>query len=299
MAIWAARAADAGWIAELFDPIAVAFVERLAWGFRNEVWKVVLADGRRLAVTRFVDAGAAPAVVSLTRRLRPRLEGIGVPVPAATAESEAGPGVLVTEYIDGAVGAAMLDEPGGPALVGSLLGAMWRRLADVDPDGLSLDRTWTRPAELAVVARAWLDRSATWMAQHERRRMADAIATFPSLLAGRPAGFVHGDLAPVNILVRDRALAALVDFEFARLGDPLLDAGWFELIMTVHHPADEPAAWGAFVSAAGAAIDDPVSRDLRRLLPLVRILEILDDPLLEAGGRAHWLAILRTGLAAA
>lgn len=250
-------------------------------------------------MTRFVDARAAPGIVSLTRDLRPRLEAAGVPVPAWSAAGGASPAILVTDYVEGAVGAAMLDEPGGPALVGSLLGATWRRLAAVDPRRLGLDETWTRPAGLAVASRARLDRASASLARTEQRRLAEAIATLPGLLAGRPAGFVHGDLAPVNILVRDRRLVALVDLEFARLGDPLLDAGWFDLILAFHHAADEPAAWRAFASASGVALDDPVSRDLLRLLPLVRILEILDDPILTAGDRAHWLAILRSGLAAA
>ncbi len=299
MTIRAAPAAAPGWISDLFDPIAIVSAGRLAWGFRNEVWKVELVDGRRLAVTRFVDARAAPGIVSLTRDLRPRLEAAGVPVPAWSAADEASPAILVTDYVDGAVGAAVLDEPGGPALVGSLLGATWRRLAAVDPRRLGLDATWTRPAELAVASEARLDRSSAALTRIEQRRLAEAIATLPGLLAGRPAGFVHGDLAPVNMLVRDRGLAALVDLEFARLGDPLLDAGWFDLIMAFHHAADEPAAWRAFASASGVALDDPVSRDLLRLLPLVRILEILDDPVLTAEGRAHWLAFLRSGLAAA
>ncbi len=299
MTIPAAPAAAPGWISDVFDPVAIVAAGRLAWGFRNEVWKIELVDGRRLAVTRFLDARAAPGIVSLTRDLRPRLEAAGVPCPAWRSAGEAWPAILVTDYVEGAVGAAVLDEPGGPALVGSLLGATWRRLAAVDPRGVDLDATWSRPIELAERSDARLDRSSAFVTRVEQRRLAAAIATLPGLLAGRQAGFVHGDLAPVNILVRHRDLAALVDLEFARLGDPLLDAGWFDLIMAFHHAADEPAAWRAFASASGMALDDPVSRDLIRLLPLVRVLEILGDPVLTAAGRAHWLAFLRSGLAAA
>ncbi|MBA2720279.1 MAG: aminoglycoside phosphotransferase family protein [Chloroflexi bacterium] len=283
----------------MFGPIAIVLAGQLPWGFRNEVWRVELADGRRLAVTRFADARVAPRIVSLTRDLRPPLEAAGVPVPAVHATDAASAALLVTDFVDGAVGAAVLEEPGGPGLVGSLLGATWRRLATVDPSRLDIDATWTRPAELAVVSEARLDRSFATLTRIEKRWLAEAIATLPGVLADRPAGFVHGDLAPVNILVRDGRLAALVDLEFARIGEPLLDAGWFDLIMAVHHPADEPVAWQAFASASGAELDDPVSRYLLRLLPLVRILEILDDPVLTAGGRAHWLAFLRAGLAAA
>lgn len=38
---------------------------------------------------------------------------------------------------------------------------------------------------------------------------------------------VHGDFRPANVLIRDRRIEVLLDWEMARLGDPLDDLGWY------------------------------------------------------------------------
>jgi aminoglycoside phosphotransferase (APT) family kinase protein len=285
------------WIAAVLEPGLVRSASRLGWGFSNETWKIVLADGRRLAVTRLGQADAAPTVAALSAMIRPRLLAVGVPVPAVVdlgLAPEAG--ILVTDFIDGTPGSEVLDREGGPALVGSLLGDAWRRLSAVDPSGLPLPAAWTDAAGLAAASSARLDGAAPWLTNRERGRLVADIRELPHLLDERQPGFVHGDLVPVNVLVHERALAALLDFEFARLADRLLDASWFRWIVAFHHPEREPTAWGAFVDSSGLDGDDPSSRALLRLLPLIRILEILDDERLTTDGAAHWTRMLRACL---
>jgi len=48
-------------------------------------------------------------------------------------------------------------------------------------------------------------------------------ALAPRLGAFAPTALLHGDLWPGNLLVRDGRLVGLIDWEDARLGDPLLD----------------------------------------------------------------------------
>jgi aminoglycoside phosphotransferase (APT) family kinase protein len=62
---------------------------------------------------------------------------------------------------------------------------------------------------------------------------------------GRPAWF-HGDIAPGNLLVRDGALAAVIDFGTSGVGDPACD-----LVI----------AWTYFRGAARGAFVDAVARD--------------------------------------
>lgn len=285
------------WIAAAFEPGRIEHASRVEWGFRNEVWRVGLADGRHVAVTRFVDTESAAWIVSLTARLQPRLHAVGVPSPTVIDAVPASADLLVTEFVDGTVGAALLGEPDGPALVGSILGATWRRLAQVDPHGLGLDVTWLRPEELAESSRARLSRVGRLIGGTASRRLAEAVAFSADLLAGRRATVVHGDLVPVNVIVREGGLAALVDFEFARVAEPLLDAGWFDSVVAFHHPAQRGAAWQAFLAASGIDVDDPVTRDLLRILPMLRYLEILDDPSTAPEDAPHWIAMLRGQLA--
>jgi aminoglycoside phosphotransferase (APT) family kinase protein len=48
---------------------------------------------------------------------------------------------------------------------------------------------------------------------------------------------VHGDFGPQNMLFAATGqLAALVDWEFAHLGDPIEDLAWAEWIVRTHHP---------------------------------------------------------------
>jgi aminoglycoside phosphotransferase (APT) family kinase protein len=287
------------WVRAVFAPERIQHASRVPWGFRNEVWSIGLDDGRHLAATRFVDRDASASIVSLTERLQPRLRAVGVPTAALVDVGPASTGLLITEFVDGMVGAALLAHPDGAALVGSLLGATWRRLAGLDVDGLSLDPSWSRPGDLARSSRARLSRAGPWLGGMERRRLGEAIAACADLLVQRRPGFVHGDLAPVNVIVGDRRLAALLDFEFARLAEPLLDAGWFDAMVAYHHPAERPAAWQAFLTASGIDADESVTRDLLRILPMLRFLEILDDRRAANVDAGHWVAMLKAQLARA
>lgn len=290
----AAQSAPAWVVSALGGGISGA--AHLAWGFTNESWVATARDGRRLVVTRLADPAAAAPLRARTVLARPRLAAVGLPVPAVMEASGAWtiPGVaerqiVVSEFVEGRPGPEVLSEPGGPALVGRLLGEAWRRLADVDPSGLGLSARWAFPDDLASSAAAWAVASIPRLSRRERARLEAGLADLPSLLAGRATGLVHGDLVPANILVRGRDLAAILDLEAMRIADPLLDAGWFDWIVWFHHPADEPAAWEAFSEAGGIGERDKGAMALVALLPAIRLLEILADPALEAPARGRWL----------
>jgi aminoglycoside phosphotransferase (APT) family kinase protein len=109
----------------------------------------------------------------------------------------------------------------------------------------------------------------------------------------RPGVFVHGDVAPGNLLVRDGALAAIIDFGQLAVGDPACDLaiGWTSMdaatradfLSATGLDADTTARgrgwalWKAAIVAAGLPGTDPKNRD-RAMLTLAAITGDTDTP---------------------
>ncbi|MEJ3744369.1 aminoglycoside phosphotransferase family protein [Actinomycetes bacterium KLBMP 9797] len=68
-------------------------------------------------------------------------------------------------------------------------------------------------------------------------REVHALDVFPG------EALVHGDFGPNNTLhdPQTYAVTAVVDWEWARPGPPVVDLAWCEWIIRMHHPADVPA----------------------------------------------------------
>jgi aminoglycoside phosphotransferase len=66
---------------------------------------------------------------------------------------------------------------------------------------------------------------------------------------------VHGDFGPNNVLLDPDTckVTAVVDWEFAHLGDPVEDLAWCEWIVRTHHPAHR-VALGHFFRAYGGEV---------------------------------------------
>ncbi len=106
------------------------------------------------------------------------------------------------------------------------------------------------------------DLGARWLDTPERARaLARAMGTLQRAIRAidprlGPLAFVHGDFAPVNVVVApDGTIAALLDFEHAHAGDPLEDVAWWGWVVRHHHPDAWHAAWPTFCAAAGADPD--------------------------------------------
>lgn len=274
------------WLVAMF-PSSFDDAAPLRWGFTNESWRVWLADGRQLAVTRLAQARAAGVVPARVAAMGPRLEAVGLPAVLAAERSPAWPSdVLVAAFVDGQPGSELLGEPTGARTIGRLSGVVWRHLSLVDPSGLGLPTLWAEPDALTAAAAEWAALAGTGLTGAERAFVEQAIATLPRLLDARPASLVHGDLVPVNILVRDGELAAILDLESTRVGDPLIDVAWFSHIVRYHHPSDHSAAWDAFLGGAGIDPDDARVRQ-RHVLPIVLILERMAEG--DGAGSDRWL----------
>ncbi|GIE28274.1 aminoglycoside phosphotransferase [Actinoplanes italicus] len=152
---------------------------------------------------------------------------VPLPIPVPIAQGEPGEGFRfdwsVYEWIDGS--------PARPGTITDLtafatdVAGFLVALRQVDPAGAPQPglHNWFRGGPLARYAPA---------ARHAAGTLGDRIpaaavaAVLDSALEptwdGRPVWF-HGDIAPGNLLVRDGALAAVIDFGTSGVGDPACD----------------------------------------------------------------------------
>ena len=156
-----------------------------------------------------------------------------VPAPRARLVTADAASWLVMDEIHGTPGNDWLDTPARSRTLARSMGAIWRRLQVVDPRAI---------------------------------RLQSSTATSAS------PGFVHGDFAPINVLVDDRGeVVGLLDFEHAHEGDPLEDIAWWGWVVRHHHPAAWEDAWPTFCSAAG--VDATAHAPTLRSLMLGRLRE--------------------------
>jgi aminoglycoside phosphotransferase (APT) family kinase protein len=213
---------------------------RVGTGASRATWLVTLASGAECVLR--ADTGDGPMAgteLTLAREaaVYRALAGSAVPIPRLLAAKPEGDALLVerapgTESLDGlepaararvmdgyvdalatlhGVDAASLTLPGfarpAPADPARAELALWRGV---------LEARVKRPAPLARFAFAWLERNAPGPA--------DRIS------------LCHGDVGPGNFLHAEGRVSALLDWEFAHLGDPLDDLAW--LCFRGHHLSD-------------------------------------------------------------
>ena len=181
------------------------------------------ADGRarKMILRRHRGGTRAPDEYRLLLHLR----AAGLPVPTPVLLDRPG-GWLVLDYIEGAPDFAPAD-PGGRA----------RRLATQLADIHRLD-----VAKLAFLQGQEMDLAkrypATLGEPSDRAQIRAVLATaWPPPGGNRPT-LLHGDFWPGNLLWRDGALVAVIDWEDAELGAPLADLAISRLDIMMIHGAD-------------------------------------------------------------
>lgn len=169
---------------------------------------LVLDDGsERALVARTLRENAfkedARSDVALEHAILDAARAAGVPVPRAIASDRA---TLLMERV---VGTSALPDDPAPAMADALT-----RLHAIDPAPF----VSTLPAREDPLAPLL-----EWCAADVDVVRALARARDDDALAGSPACLLHGDFWPGNLLWKDGALAAVLDFEDAAIGDPLSD----------------------------------------------------------------------------
>jgi aminoglycoside phosphotransferase (APT) family kinase protein len=251
------------------------------WGFTNHTDIVTLASGGRVVVQRYRRQKDAGYRLRVMQALRAYEQQIGIAIPEIRRfDLNAEPPWAVFEPLAGRplpeAGEASLDGPRFPSMARQM-GELLRRLRRLPTDGLNLNDAWADPGGLAAHAQAWAA-SVPELTPEQRATLAQVSARWPALSSNRPAVFAHGDFVPVNVLTDGETLTGLVDFEAARLADPLFDVAWWAWVVEFHHPAGFRSAWPSFLQGAGMDPDEPHLAERIRAIQILRLLELTADP---------------------
>lgn len=266
-----------------------------AWGSGTRTEIVTLASRDRVVVQWMRDRRALARRLRLGRRLPEVAPGLPL-AELLGGDAGAPEPFLVTRFVPGESGRLWLDDDAAAALLGRRMGKLARALAGVPARGLRLSTRWGDPERLTAAGRRWLadDRSALGAVRAAAvERLLDSV---PAELGDAQPVFAHGDLAPVNVLVRGDALVALFDFERARVAHPLFDPAWWRWIVLRHHPERWDAAGSAFFAAAGLPLDAGTVGRLDLLAVLQLLERFHDTPRRQVAARAGWAARLLSEL---
>lgn len=174
-------------------------VQEVHGGRGAQLWKVTCAEGTY--ALRLLGEGLHPQArreVTLHRYL----ENSAIPVPAVVAETAGGdpPGYLM-QWADGrTLAAALLDPTTDRAMRRELMRSFGRLQA----------RMHELPGPVGMEPSPWLRPTPTLAAQVDRLDVA-------------PPRLLHLDHHPLNVLVREGDIVAVLDWANAATGDPRLD----------------------------------------------------------------------------
>lgn len=228
---------------------------RLSGGANNETWRVDFedvdsADGSAY-VLRLALGGSLARAHLLPMPLEADLQRLvaahGVPTPEITlvlqADDQLGDGYLMRLVPGQTIGGRIVRDPAlaavRPRLAGQC-GAIAARLHAI-PIAAFTDRS----AAAATADQQQVDAAATlfysdaageierWSARLAASRQARPVFAFALDWLARncppppeQACLVHGDFRNGNLVVDQRGVAAVLDWELAHLGDPMEDLGW-------------------------------------------------------------------------
>lgn len=221
------------------------------WGIRlGQVSRLVMSDANALA---FVDSDGGPLVAKWcvdparfhARRVQAglvaRLDGQGLPVsvqlPATSGARQVvvdGTSLGLQHQVAGEL--LVVSDLDAVHEVGAALARLHLALGQAPSDGLG-----PAPAPLGGRIAGWFE---------ESRPPEQLVATVRSRLAALPEPRhrpqpVHGDVRAANILVQDGRVAAFLDFEQARLDEPLVELARTEVLLATRFRDWRPTTAGA------------------------------------------------------
>jgi aminoglycoside phosphotransferase (APT) family kinase protein len=220
---------------------AIQRADRTTAGRSRATWLVDVArpDGEVVELVLRRDTGDGPlsgTELTLEREshVYRALAGTGVPAPRLLGVAPDGLGLLV-ERVEGTEDLGGLPPEERMSVLDDFVDALVT-LHGVDVSGLDLPG-FARPVAAEDHA---LEEIRLWTGVYETgvRRPAPLVALALRWLAEHPPAQVegtvlcHGDLGPGNFLHADGRVTALLDWEFAHLGDPMDDLAWLSMRAT-------------------------------------------------------------------
>lgn len=263
---------------------------RAPWGFDHETW-ILTGDGRRLVVQRRSDTSDPTEPGPRSIRAAVRLAGMRVPEPDLVAR-DGDHAILALPFVDGRPGSELLGDAAGATVIGRACGEVSVRLSAIATGSLPLPGTWASGEALQIAGAAWLRRSADVLDDRTAARLGELLGIAARETNRVPAVFAHGDLAPVNVLVHERDVAAVLDLDRARLAHPLFDGAWFAWVVGHHHPDVARVAWRAFATRTGLPDREPGAFAWLQPLQLLERLAVADAP----AERSTWSTRLAAAL---
>jgi len=261
------------------------------WPTSTRTLLVTLHDGERLVVQRGQATRAGRALISrrirLGHALRTAAPALGVPEVLGGDPRDARGPWLASRFVEGRPGQELLAGDEDARALGAAAGTVAADVARLSPRGLRLPARWADPRLLARTATGWLAAVDDRLGPRDSAAVRAVIARVPSVLASSPAAVQHGDLAPVNLVLRDGRVAGLLDHERVRLAPAAFDAAWFRYLVRFHHPERWAAAGPAFLDARGIP-DTPESTALLDDLAALALLELAAGSATRAAGRRQW-----------
>jgi aminoglycoside phosphotransferase (APT) family kinase protein len=258
------------------DDAATAIL-KIPGGHSKDTFLITLASGREMIVRRDFPFGpvdtSAPDEFELLSRLFTAGLPVAKPIAAEYDKSFLGQPFLVVEKVSGgdAHVAGMADKATGRHVSLELA----RILADLHNMDVRQSSLPVANGDPRAQVHAYLMRWRNWWDKHRIHPSSLGEAAFAWLSRNIPAGLertviVHGDARPGNMLFHKGAVTALLDWEFAHIGDPAEDlqyaAGFVEpFINWDDFLAAYMAAGGQRVSDEGAKFYD-VFRSLRNVI---------------------------------
>jgi aminoglycoside phosphotransferase (APT) family kinase protein len=194
-------------------------------GHSGFTYWVDLEEGR--AVLRLPPPGAriaGPADIPRQARLMAALNRLGLPVPAVLATSDQplvdGRPFYLVEAVDG-VRIEDVQSPTSNRTIARSAVELLKRLQAVPPGQTGIGDEEPVPPEKEVQRWAWLMERAPAELTANAPQLAELLLA--SLPPERPPVLVHSDYHYGNMLFQEGQVVALLDWEIAQLGQPLLD----------------------------------------------------------------------------
>jgi aminoglycoside phosphotransferase (APT) family kinase protein len=234
-----------GLIAAQHPDLAGLPVEFFANGWDNALVRV----GDRLTA-RLPRRALGAEIIRNEQRWLPRLAA-GLPIPIPYPERIGAPALgypwpwSVVPYLPGEpAGVSALDWAGAATVLGGFLRALHVPAPD-DAPANPFRGVWIGEREESF--RKNLESVGERVDQAAALRVLRSAVSAPRF-SGAPV-WLHGDLHPLNILVRDGTVCGVIDFGDITAGDPATDlsVAWFLLPLTHHE-----AFWDAYGEADGA-----------------------------------------------